>query len=126
MDNIFFAVIAFCAKWRRDRTGTGDPRLDEAGDAGGPVGPDLGTRPACKPRSRVCKNVGVPRNRLSQGHLQRPPYTKGIPVDSLLLAVLALCWRGLQPPPQRAVSVHIGPNPITVGAGEVRVHPPEP
>jgi len=58
--------------------------------------------------------------------LQKPAYTKGIPVDNLLLAVVALCWRWLQP--RHNVQVQILQEQIRVlralaGAERVFVRP---
>jgi len=68
-----------------DRRQTGDPRLDELGDAGGPVGLNPALGPTGNRRSKVCENVGLSRKCLLQGHLQKLAYTKGNPMDNLLL-----------------------------------------
>lgn len=59
--------------------------------------PDRAPGPLANPGPGIAATVGLPRNRLLQGRLQELPYTKGIPVDNLLFALISLAMRWLGP-----------------------------
>ena len=71
-----------------DRTGTGDPRSDETRDAGGRVGLACAPGPLAVSDPGCAATMDLPRNCLWQGHLQELVYSKGIPVDNLLFALV--------------------------------------